>query len=175
MSATLTLEEAKAHLNITTDEFDFELDAVLDAAEAAVASRVGGPITADERTARIAGCSYTLILPSAPVASITALADTDGTTVDVDDLTLNSDVGTVEYTDGTWFGATRYDVTYQAGWSTPPDDVVFAIKELVRHLWKTQRGASARPGSPESTPAAGYLIPYAVAELLEPYRAQRVS
>jgi hypothetical protein len=78
-------------------------------------------------------------------------------------------------------------VVYQAGWQVGADpeadgyvalpaDLVLAAKEMVRHLWLTQRGSGVqRPGSrPSDTlsntlPGAAYTLPFRVEQLLAPY------
>jgi hypothetical protein len=66
-------------------------------------------------------------------------------------------------------------VVYLAGRSTVPDDLLFAVKELVRHLWTTQRGGATRPGSQQSDamsntlPGAAYVFPFRVEQLLAPH------
>lgn len=171
----LTLDEVTTHLNITTSGHDEELYGFIAAAEAAVAARVG-PLEPQAVTSRIPGRRQVLLLPSAPVLSLTSVATSDGAAVDVTTLMLDSDAGTVEYADGTRFTASRYDVTYVAGFDYLPDDLSLGIKELVRHLWSTQRGAAARPGSAVQEPQGpGYLFPNRVLELLEPYRSPRVA
>lgn len=168
MSA-LSLDDAKTHLNITTDTFDFELQGTIDAAEARIAQNVG-PLTTKSVTCRVPGGAV-VVLPVAPAVSLTTMTSPDGAVVDLTTVTLDSTGATIRFTDGiTRFWSTVYDVTYLAGWSTVPDDLLYAVKELVRHLWRTQRGAGGRPGaSGADQQPAGYLMPYLVVELLEPY------
>jgi hypothetical protein len=52
---------------------------------------------------------------------------------------------------------------------------LMAIRELVRHLWRTQRGPTRRPGSEPSesvsntVPGAAYVLPFRVVELITPH------
>jgi hypothetical protein len=171
----LDFTEVKEHLNITKDDSDDELASVIYAAEAAVAVRVG-PLEPETRTARVDGFRQVLLLPTAPVVSLMAVATSTNVTVDTSTLTLDPDAGTLEYTDGSRFTASKYVVTYEAGWDELPDDLVFATKELVRHLWSTQRGASQRPGSAVQEPQGpGFALPNRVSELLAPYMSPRVA
>lgn len=167
MSA-LTLDDAMTHLNITVDTYDGELQAVIDSAEAMLAQRVG-PLEATTVTRRIPGCTSALVLPVTPAIELTSVTPNTGSALTVADLYLDGRSGLVTRNDLGSFTAAFYDVVYEAGRATCPDDLLFAVKELVRHLWRTQRGGSARPGSTDSQQAPGYLIPYAVAELLAPH------
>jgi hypothetical protein len=53
--------------------------------------------------------------------------------------------------------------------------LLMAVKELVRHMWQTQRGPTRRPGSQPSesaantVPGAAYLLPFRVSELIAPH------
>jgi hypothetical protein len=174
--SVLTLDEVKEHLGIDladTDE-DVELQRFIDAAESAVGRKCGGigPATV---TGRVDGYSRTLVLPTAPVVSLTSVTPVGGTALDVSSLDLNVAAGVVESLDGSAFTARRYDVVFQSGRTTAPPDLLLAAKELVRHLWLTQRGAA--PGSPGALPdgsvdpAAGlsFTWPWRVEQLMAPY------
>lgn len=153
MSA-LTLSDAKAHLNISVVETDDdgELQDFIDAAEAAIGKKCGA-LASTSTTARVSGGTQTLVLPTAPVASLTSVAPVNGSAIDSALLYLDEAAGIVEYVDGSAFSERRYDVVFQAGRATVPADLLLAVKELVRHLWLTQRGAA--PGSPGALPNAG--------------------
>ena len=176
--SVLTLADAKIHLNITGTTSDTELQAVIDAAEAAI-GQVVGSLTPTTITRRIPGASLTLVLPVTPVISLTSVTPVGASAVTIGDLYLDTALGIVRY-DLTQrpFPYPWYTVVYQAGWDTDtvPDDLLSAIKELVRHFWKTQRGTSGRPGSIESTemsnklPGAAYSFPIRVSQLLAPHR-----
>ena len=170
--SVLTLAEAKKHLNVTSTNEDDEIQATIDAAEATIAKRVG-PLSATTVTRVVTSDGGRLVLPVTPAISLTSIAAVyGGSTVDVAGLQLDLAAGVVSsYTPSAYsFSPVAYTVTYQAGRTTLPDDLLYAVKELVRHLWRTQRGPTARPGqAPGDAPAPSYLIPYAVAELLEPH------
>lgn len=175
MGDVVTLVDVLDHLNIFSADSEAEIEAMLAAAEAAVITRVG-PIVAEDRTDRVDGCKDSLLLPAAPIIEITSLSTSDGTTVDLSALTVDDEVGLIEYTAGGRFTARKYDVEYRAGWEEAPADLQLAIKELVRHLWATQRGGSSRPGSAVQEPQGpGYLMPNRVLELLQPYMVPRVA
>lgn len=170
--SVLTLAQAKTHLNIEGTTQDTELQAFIDAAEALVA-RMCGPLTSVATTATVVSNGATLVLPVAPAVSLTSVTSVSAdSAVDLETLVFDTETAIVTPIDGQASLAVgwAYTVVYQAGRATLPADLLLGVKELVRHLWRSQRGASARPGSQDSPPAPGYLIPYAVAELLAPHR-----
>lgn len=175
MTSVLSLALAKTHLNITVSTWDTELQTVIDSAEAVLAKLVG-PLQATSRTSRVyPGGGSTLVLPTCPVISLTSVTPYSGGALTLSDLNLNADAGTVTYNTGTGtFPARWYDVVYSAGRTTCPDDLLLAVKELVRHMWGTQRGPAGR-GSAASTeaantiPGAAYLLPFRVDQLIAPH------
>ena len=93
----------------------------------------------------------------------------------VDDY-LVTEGGIVEPEAGGWFGSRWYDVVYQAGRATVPDDLRMGVLEMLRHLWDTQRAGGSRrvgSGSSDSTantiPGAAYLFPFRVEQLIAPH------
>lgn len=173
MSA-LSLKDAQRHLNLTTATSDSELQSMVDAAEAAIAERVG-PLEPVNTTARVRGGSKLLRLPIAPAVSLTSVTGVSGTVVTVADLYLETMRAVVTHDSAWTFTELAYDVTYVAGRATCPDDLLLAVKELVRHMWETQRGGSARPGSRSSEtmsntlPGSAYTFPIRVTELMAPH------
>jgi hypothetical protein len=170
MSVVL-LAEVKTHLNVTVTTSDTELQTFIDSAEATLTNRVG-PLAPTSATARLCGGVSALALPITPVVSLTSVTPADGgAALTLTDLHLETGSGLVTYNANRAFTARYYDVVYSAGRSTCPEDLKMAVKELVRHLWASQRGTGVRPGSPQSEPVAGagYLLPYRVQELLAPH------
>lgn len=168
MSVVL-LADVKLHLNIAVTTYDAELQTVIDAAEAILTKRVG-PLASTAATIRLAGGVWELVLPITPVISLTSVTPSDAATaLTLTDLHLETNTGRVSYNANRAFVARYYDVAYAAGRASCPEDLKLAVKELVRHLWMSQRGAGGRPGSATSDgtpPAAGYLLPYRVQELI---------
>lgn len=168
----LTLPEAKLHLNIAaaTTTYDDELTATIAAAEAVITQRVG-PLEPTTITTRITAAGSELALPVTPVISLTTVTNSGGSSLDAGLFFTDPDAGLVTYLSGTAFGSTAYTVVYQAGRATCPPDLLLAVKELVRHLWESQRSAARFPGmgDDEPAPAAGYLLPYRVQELIAPH------
>ena len=171
--SVVTLAEAKTHLGISVATYDTELQSFIDAAEAIIAERCG-PLTATSQTARIAGYTDTLVLPVTPVVSLTSVTPVNGSALTLSDLYVYADSGLVVWNTSSWFGADYYTVVYSAGRSSVPTDLKHGIKELIRHLWKSQRGSGVgRPGtgggSDDIAPVPGFLMPYAVAEIIAPH------
>lgn len=178
--STVLLADVKTHLNLTVTTHDVELQAFIDAAEAAIGERVG-PLAAVARTVRVSPHPKALRVPS-PAASLTSVTDYAGNTVTLADLRLESDAGLIYYLDGRPFSGAWYDVVYAHGFSACPNDLKLAVKELVRALWgDSQRGPTRRPGTsasdaPANTlPSAGREFPYAVSRLLAPHMPQLVG
>lgn len=177
MSA-LSLDDAKRHLNITKADWDAELQAIIDGAEAALAERVG-PLAPTTVTRRIAGSSPVLVLPITPVISLTSVTPYQGSALNPSNLYVDQVTGLVTANNLTGFPALYYDVVYSAGRTTCPNDLLFADKELVRHLFATQRGGTVRGSSAETTPpnsratgpvpGVAYLLPNRVLELIAPH------
>jgi len=178
--SALTLAQAKTHLNITSATYDAELQTFIDTAESVV-SAYCGPLSSSAATYRVRATGDTLVLPVAPILSVTSVTPvypTGAAALTMTDLWTDTDAAIVRYVSGQWFGVGWYDVAATVGRSSVPPDLLMAIKEELRHLWKTQRGSAlGRPGSsPEDNPdGGGYLVPYHVMEMLAPYRQVRVS
>lgn len=170
--SVLTLPQAKEHLNISGNANDAELTAMIAAAEAAIGQRCG-PLASTATTVRVKG-GGALVLPVTPALSLTSVTPVGGTALTISDLHVTSG-GLVTYNSGAGFSSLYYDVVYNAGRTTCPDDLLMAVKELVRHMWRTQRGPTRRPGSEPSdatantVPGAAYMLPFRVSELLAPH------
>lgn len=179
MSAVpLTL--VKQFLNLDNSTHDDELVDMVDRAEAVIARRVGPlepVLVADE----VHTGPAPIALDRWPIVSVTS-ATTDGAVVT--DLDADLVTGVVYGTFGRAARGVR--VTYVAGRAAPlPADLEAAVLELVRHLWESQRVAGAtRPGfqgygggtgDAEPPPGMGYLLPYRVQSLLEPYMIPGVA
>jgi hypothetical protein len=172
--SVLNLSEAKSHLNITTTINDGELQQHIDAAEAAIVEKCG-PLTSVAVTERVRGGGTGLVLRETPVVSLTSVTPVNGTAYDLDDLDLDTSAGVIEWGSGARFQSGRYDVVYQAGRASVPNDLLSAIKELVRHSWQTQRGpgrgavTTVSDASSNTIPGAGYAWPFRVTELIAPH------
>lgn len=188
MSA-VPLSEIQQHLQMTVGTND-ELQRFVDAAETAIGHRVG-PLTPESRVEKHPGGGSLIILRSPRAVSLTSIGYADGSTGSLGDFDLDTDTGIIYLAYGSATGrfpcgygaaSSRFvTVTYQAGWETLPEDLRQAVKELVRHLWETQRGANtgARPGfaDTEDVPSVGDFgsWPPRVQQLVEPYQVPKVA
>ncbi|WP_028657102.1 phage gp6-like head-tail connector protein [Nocardioides sp. J54] len=167
--SVLTAEQAKSHLNITAD-VDAQLQVFIDAAEAAIVAKCG-PLAPTEVTERATARDGMLTLATPPAISLTSLTPASGGTA------LAADILSLDRPSGVVYGVPdgTYVVVYQAGRAAVPADLLMGVKELVRHLWDTQRGPSRRPGATTSEitantiPGAAYMMPFRVAELIAPH------
>jgi hypothetical protein len=173
MSVVL-LADVKTHLNITDVTYDAELQSMIDSAEATIVRKCG-PLAPTATTRRVYGGSF-LIVEITPAISLTSVTPATASPISVSLLHLEP-TGIITYNSGQMFTDRYYDVAYSAGRTTCPADLALAVKELVRHLWDTQRGPTRRPGSESSQsavltqrqPGAGYLLPFRVLELIAPH------
>lgn len=172
--SVLTLPAAKEYLNITQPTWDVELQDTINAAESVIAERCG-PLTSTAFTERVKGGGMGLVLMNTPVVSLTSVTPVGGTAYDLTLLDLDKSSGVIEWGSGIRFATGRYDVAYMAGRTTVPSDLLRAIKELVRHMWETQRPPTARPGSragdsvANTIPGAAYVLPFRVEQLMVPH------
>lgn len=162
---SIAVQDVRKHLGLTPNQ-DAELSGFIDAAVELIEQRVG-PLTERTVTARVATAGALIILPSAPAVSIASLSDADEYALDVDDLHLDTAAGIVTRNDGGRLCSRYYTVTYVAGRSTLPAHLALAVKELVRHLWKTQRGAAPAGRADELDPLGAFSLPGRVLELIE--------
>lgn len=191
----LALPEAKEHLNIpesvTTN--DDELTVFLRRTERAMFNRVGHvklraiPISeyrsGGRSSVKVHTCPIGVVTEISVQGTVVPAADLDGPGAgwyledDVDEK-----VGIIRHTDRFPRGFVK--VTYQPGRDPIPEDLELASVELLRHLWKTQRGAvTSRPGlrgeqqvdPPQAGPrggertSSGFTFPNRVMELIGPY------
>lgn len=177
MSA-VSLADVKTHLNMTTTANDTELQRFIDVAETAIGHWVG-PLTPTAVTEKLNGGGTSLVLRY-PAVSLTSIAYADGTASTLSDYDLDTATGIVYWNFGTagrFPGSSRnVTVTYQAGFTSLPADLVHAVKELVRHLWETQRpNKPGRTSGDEFVPGSLDTYPPRVQGLLAPYRTPVVA
>jgi hypothetical protein len=181
--ALLTLAEAKAQLDITTDTEDAELEAYIEALTAPI-ERIVGPVEIRSFTETVEGRSASLCLSKIPAVALVSVvpAVDDGDPLELSRLHLDGATGIVRYRGGS-FAGTLWTVTYTAGRAavpaeTPPT-INLAARILLQHLWRTQYGASRGLTGigggddysvTEPIPGYGYAIPNRVLQLLEPYK-----
>lgn len=167
----ISLDEAKAYLNVTSSSGDDEIRGFILAATD-IAERL------TNRTLRrrsvvesysVSGSYFSL--NTQPVISVTTVVE-DGVTLAATDYVLDARIGLLYRGTSTsplyWrAGTDNITVTYVAGESTPNPTAQLLVKELTRHLWRTQRGASpmAMGGSDEFVPGSSNIMTYRVQEL----------
>lgn len=183
-AAMLPLADAKDFLNIpqATTTSDAELLSMIAAVETTLEGFTGGPIinrTISERAEMTS--SYTVLqVRQRPLVSVTSIVSVaSGSAIDISaGLDIDPNAGTIRRKLGypfygpyfTWLPAMT--ITYVAGWGTQaPAAVNLAARIIVKHLWDTQHGPSARPsmGGDETVdlPGFGFAIPNRAAELLD--------
>jgi Phage gp6-like head-tail connector protein len=172
-ASLLSLAEAKAHLNITGTSSDDELRNFLSAATELIESKVG-PCVPRTFTERVSQGACQLALSHYPVTSVTSVTSVwpGGPSWTAEELFTDTDAGIVAQVTlwPFWWGP--WDVAYVSGRQVIPERFLHACKELVRHLWETQRGSSAPSvlqGEEMFTTAAGFAFtfPRRVLEAIE--------
>jgi hypothetical protein len=182
--AVLPLQDAKDHLNIaqTVTTYDTELQTWIDTIQTSLEGMTGGPLTnrtVSERS--VLDESYTVLLVrQRPLVSVTSIVSVaSGLPIDISaGLDIDPNAGTIRRKLGypfygpyfVWLPAMT--VTYVAGWGTVmPQAFNASARIIIRHLWDTQHGPSARPsmGGDETVtlPGWGFAIPNRAAELLK--------
>lgn len=172
--AIVTLDQAKAQLNITGNTNDEELQGYVDSVAGAVEDHLHQVVEARAVTDDIELCGRSSFrLWSAPVISLTSVVSLDGaTTYDTESLHVSAS-GVVRVLSGSApSGWVR--VTYQAGYDPIPPRYVRGALIILQHLWETQRGASGAVRSLATSsdetydPRYSYSIPRRALELLGP-------
>lgn len=172
----ISLDEGRRHLNLVSTNSDEELRETIHVATHLI-ERLVGPVLPTSRTERHDGYRHVIPLDER-VYAVTTVVEHPGTTVEAADgdnrgYRVDGDRGLVLLSGETpvrW--SRRVVVTYQAGIGDPPPPVIRqACRELVRHLWNTQRGPVA-PRTMESEgffPGLSFTLPRRVVELLDEY------
>lgn len=179
------LVDLKTQLNIdlTDSTDDDELQLHLDAAIGVVEGIVG-PLSGKTVTETHYGASGPLlVLRQAPVQSVTSVAvrfwagalAVPGV---LTDYVLDPEVGTLRLASG-WQFRGDVTVTYVAGQTAVPAQVLLATLVIAAHMWETQRGVSPTqlqtPDFVAGPSGAGYAVPNRAAELLESYAQHNVA
>lgn len=172
----LSLANAKAQLNITSNRSDDEIRGWLESVTDLVAQFTGITVRrsfTDLITLPPSG-ARAFVLKHSPVISLTSV---DGDTGAVASLDVDSATGVVRPVSGGLVSGS-FRVTYSAGRAEIPAPIRGAALIILQHLWRTQRNASRGPvpggGSDfsvsEPIPGLGYAIPNRALQLMEPYR-----
>jgi len=170
----LSLTDAKQYLNITSSSADEELrQFILEASD--IAER----LTSRQLRRKTYTEAYSVngpyfSLKQQPVISVTTVTE-DGVTLTAGtDYVLDTALG-ILYRGSTlsplyWHaGQDNISVTYVAGEGNPSPTAVLLVKELTRHRWRTQRGASpmGRGGQDDFIPGGNNIVTYRIKELAE--------
>lgn len=163
--ALVTLEDVKEQINVTTTEFDAEIQIYADAATGAVERHLNKVVVPRSITEehylgtyrqgygmnwgyvdsyRYGAQSYSygrqINLNGTPVQSLTSVARVDGTlTWDITSLHADPS-GTVTVLWGPQLSG-QVTVTYMAGMDIIPPEYKLAGRIIAQHLWMTQRGS----------------------------------
>ena len=157
----VSLADAKAHLNITSTADDQELRAFLAAATSACEQHTGRVWGRRVVTETPTAAGRTMVVTTlAPVMSV--LEVTDGG-VAVTDFTADGVSGVIRRDSGVW--GEDVTVEYVAGVAAIPPHITQGVKEMLRHLWETQRGTKRVLPGDDWDPGQGYSVPRRVAEL----------
>ena len=172
--ALCSLDDMRAHLNMTERADDAELRLYLEAATLAVERHRGEIVARRSFTDRPTLCAprHRIALASHPVLSLTSIERTDGSqTWDVGDWSLDGSTGLLSRLDGDALLG-EVDIVYVAGYRVVPESFVLASAIIAAHLWETQRNTSfasgpAFGGEDILTPSGiGYAVPHRAVELL---------
>lgn len=167
----VSLPEAKAFLNITSTTSDDELRRFLAVVTEKGEQETGRVFGRRAVTANLDGGWPTLVLPDAPIVSITTVRE-NGQTVAADGYRVRSAAGGVlerrsGYSRIPWAaGAGNIDVDYVAGYTAQPQPDRQGALVLLKHLWETQRGTVRLNASGDDwNPALTFSLPRRVQEL----------
>lgn len=172
----ISLADAKAHLNKSTDEADEEIRSWLEVTTEIVEELAGRATARRSVTERrdLPCWADHLVLTWAPVLSLTSVASLDGTTTwTVGNLDVDPTTGIVRVITGPSLSGSLL-VTYVAGSQSIPARYTGAARIILRHLWESQRagigGKRTRAGMVDDQMqlVAGYAIPRAAADLIGP-------
>jgi hypothetical protein len=159
----ISLEDAKAQLNITTTAHDEELRGYIEAVTGVVERETHSVLVRQNITdyTRVP-FGQTLILKKTPILSLTSVATVDGlTTWTVGNLHVDPTTGIVSAITGTYpYGYLKS--IYVAGAAVIKAEYVLAAKQVIQDLWATKRGtkgAARAAGTTEETfqPDIGFI------------------
>ncbi|CAB4173533.1 gp6 domain containing protein [uncultured Caudovirales phage] len=172
----ISVADAKAALNTTSDVNDDELRLYIAATTAVIEDIIGPVLSATGRTWTAHGGRFTVLLPEKPL-SITSITE-NGTTVPATGYVadLASGIiyrGTYAATFPWYPGVRNVVITYAVGASVIPPNVILAAREELRFLYQQGQQGAGRPSFGDSagyeqvfTPS-GYSVPHRVRELCQ--------
>jgi hypothetical protein len=172
----ISLEDAKNHLDKSSTVDDDELEEMISVATEIVESKVG-PVLVRQVVERH-DVGQSLWLQEYPVVEVVSIAPwlEFGIGYAVGLTRLEAETGRLERLDGYPFTGGPFMVTYRAGRPVVSKAITHGAREVIRHLWETQRGGTTfvgpgpDPGEDEMFVVSGreYTVPRRVLELLAP-------
>ena len=171
----ISLAEARAFLNLNdaSTSGDEELREFVRAATVAAEKYAQRKLVREAFTETHDGGGTLVVLRHPRATSVTSVS-VGGTALSASDSRLKFHGGAVERHNGTTAvpfsrGIDNVSVVYVAG--VTGDDLtlaIHAVKQMLKHLWATQRGAKRPNTGDEWESGAGYSFPRRVMELLDP-------
>lgn len=153
----ISIGDAKKHLNEQGTLQDEEIRSFCETATEVVESIVG-PCVIRTFTDQVDANGRDLLLPRLPVVAVTSITSvwTGSPAFVTADLQLNQAAGIVRLKSRSGYWNGPFTVVYTAGRSYVPARYVQAAKEMLWHLWTTQRGALADTALPSMSDAAAF-------------------
>lgn len=172
-----SLSDAKRILNIASTTNDDKIRDLIESTTATTEFLVGSVVRRSV-SERYEPCgSDTIVLRSAPVISVTSIANiyTGGPTWSTSGIDIDAETGIIQNTNGRGFyGPLR--VTYVAGRTTLPAAIRDGARIILKHLWDIQNGLTGLPRLAEMTDRGTtvitgleYDLPNRALELFHPY------
>lgn len=167
----LDLAQTKTDLDIRGATWDGRIQRTIDAAEGALASKVG-PLEPTPTTLRLRPSGGVLVLDQ-PALTLTSVTPRGGSAITTG-MYLDPDSGIVELDSGCFARGVLHTVVYSRGRDPLPPELREAAEVLFQHMWEVQLGTGGRSsgasdGASNSIPGAGYLFPNRVLSLIEPH------
>lgn len=175
----VSLDAAKAHLHIKSDQSDPELRGWIAAVTEVVESKVGPCVIRNYSTLIETSGWWLPHRPVLSVSTITAIGT--GTPPLVADFYLDAANGRMLYTGTKAPAGAPWVVTYTAGRAVIPANIVQSALIILKHLWETQRGSDMSRGKMSMggdddlvlDPGMMWAVPRRAVELLESHRQSR--
>jgi len=167
----ITTAEAKTVLNLTAATPDAALAPFITAASQMWVREVC-PVVPQPFTLYSDGGSPAIVLDKVPVIAVQSVTE-NGVTLPASSYVVNPTSGVLSKPWSSFFyGPSAVVVAYTAGFTTTPEDIKFAVKRLVKHMWDTNRGNAAfgNQGAEDPGPGAGFLWPRQVEQVAAGYR-----
>lgn len=176
----LSLEEARAQLNVTGTTGDTELEEYLQVTTDIVENIIG-PVVNLPVVEEIHDGGGVILLNRTPVVSVVSVSNWADSTITYanTDYLLNKESGVLRRLGGSAF-AGPVAVSYVAGRSNQtPEAAITAAKVIVQHLFRSQQLRPAGPPAPTAdntptVPMLGFAVPNAAVQMLMPHSRRRV-